>query len=55
MHGLVCVDKDQNLLYNSIIWCDSGAVSIGNDAFHALGADYLLIAFIKFSWKFHSL
>lgn len=42
MHGLVCIDKDQNLLYNSIIWCDSRAVSIGNDAFHALGADYCL-------------
>ncbi len=42
MHGLVCVDKDQNLLYNSIIWCDSRAVSIGNDAFNTLGADYCL-------------
>jgi xylulokinase len=42
MHGLVCVDKNQNLLYNSIIWCDSRAVSIGNDAFNKLGADYCL-------------
>jgi xylulokinase len=42
MHGLVCVDKEQNLLYNSIIWCDSRAVSIGNDAFNQLGSDYCL-------------
>jgi xylulokinase len=42
MHGLVCVDKDQNLLYNSIIWCDSRAVAIGNDAFNHLGGDYCL-------------
>ena len=26
MHGLVCVDKDQNVLRPSIIWCDSRAV-----------------------------
>lgn len=42
MHGLVCVDKDQNLLYNSIIWCDSRAVAIGNDAFNQLGGEYCL-------------
>ncbi len=42
MHGLVCIDKDQNLLYNSIIWCDSRAVSIGNNAFNKLGSDYCL-------------
>lgn len=42
MHGLVCIDKEQNILYNSIIWCDSRAVEIGNDAFIKLGADYCL-------------
>lgn len=42
MHGLVCIDKDQNLLYNSIIWCDSRAVAIGNDAFNKLGGEYCL-------------
>jgi xylulokinase len=26
MHGLVLVDKDQQVLRNSIIWCDSRAV-----------------------------
>jgi xylulokinase len=30
MHGLVMVDKEQNVLRNSIIWCDSRAVDIGN-------------------------
>ena len=38
MHGLVLVDKDQNVLRNSIIWCDSRAVDIGHDAFEKIGA-----------------
>ncbi|SKB65911.1 xylulokinase [Daejeonella lutea] len=42
MHGLVVVDKDQNVLRNSIIWCDSRAVEIGNNAFKAIGADKCL-------------
>ena len=37
MHGLVLVDKDQHVLRNSIIWCDSRAVEIGNKAFHEIG------------------
>ncbi len=37
MHGLVCVDKDQQLLRDSIIWCDSRAVELGNAAFNAIG------------------
>jgi xylulokinase len=37
MHGLVVVDKDYKLLRPSIIWCDSRAVEIGNDAFEKLG------------------
>ncbi len=37
MHGLVLVDKDQHALRNSIIWCDSRAVSIGDKAFEAIG------------------
>ena len=32
MHGLVVLDKNNNLLYNSIIWCDSRAVKIGQRA-----------------------
>ena len=37
MHGLVCVDKQQQVLRDSIIWCDSRAVEIGNKAFDAIG------------------
>src|ERR1041384_7694993 len=33
MHGLVCIDKNNNPVRNSIIWCDSRAVDIGNKAF----------------------
>ena len=42
MHGLVLVDKDQQLLRNSIIWCDSRAVALGNEAYDELGHDYCL-------------
>ena len=42
MHGLVLVDKDQNILRNSIIWCDSRAVEIGDKAFEAIGAEQCL-------------
>ena len=37
MHGLVCVDKDRNVLRPSIIWCDSRAVPYGQAALDALG------------------
>jgi xylulokinase len=37
MHGLVAVDKNGELLRNSIIWCDSRAVEIGNAAFETIG------------------
>jgi xylulokinase len=37
MHGLVIVDKDLNVLRPSIIWCDSRAVEIGNDALNGIG------------------
>ncbi len=37
MHGLVVVDKNNNVLRDSIIWCDSRAVEIGNQAFDAIG------------------
>ena len=42
MHGLVLVDKKQHVLRNSIIWCDSRAVEIGDGAFEAIGAGYCL-------------
>ncbi|MCX6229593.1 MAG: FGGY family carbohydrate kinase [Bacteroidia bacterium] len=37
MHGLVLVDKNQNVLRPSIIWCDSRATEIGNKAFEQIG------------------
>ena len=37
MHGLVCIDKDMNVLRPSIIWCDSRAVSYGKKAFDTIG------------------
>ena len=42
MHGLVVVDKQQHVLRNSIIWCDSRAVEIGNKAFEAIGEERCL-------------
>jgi len=39
MHGLVVVDKDQKVLRPSIIWCDSRAVEIGNQALADLGKE----------------
>jgi len=42
MHGLVLVDKEQNVLRNSIIWCDSRAVEIGDKAFEAIGQEQCL-------------
>lgn len=42
MHGLVCVDKNQEVLRDSIIWCDSRAVPYGDRAFHDLGAERCL-------------
>ena len=37
MHGLVLVDEEKEVLRPSIIWCDSRAVEIGNDAFEEIG------------------
>lgn len=42
MHGLVLVDENLEVLRPSIIWCDSRAVTIGDDAFEQLGTEYCL-------------
>lgn len=39
MHGLVVIDKYKKVLRPSIIWCDSRAVSIGNQTFNEIGKD----------------
>ena len=39
MHGLVVVDKQQKVLRDSIIWCDSRAVEMGEKAFNEIGEE----------------
>ncbi|SNR44227.1 xylulokinase [Lutibacter agarilyticus] len=39
MHGMVVVDKNQEVLRPSIIWCDSRAVEIGDATFQGVGED----------------
>jgi len=47
MHGLVVVDKDQQVLRPSIIWCDSRSVAIGQRAAQGLGEKYCLEHFLN--------
>ncbi len=47
MHGLVVVDKNYRALRPSIIWCDSRAVAIGQEAANALGEKYCLEHFLN--------
>ena len=42
MHGLVVVNKTKKLLRSSIIWCDSRAVNLGEEAFRSIGQNYCL-------------
>ncbi len=42
MHGLVMVDKSQQVIRPSIIWCDSRAAAIGDAAFAAIGEERCL-------------
>jgi xylulokinase len=42
MHGLVQVDKHNEPLRNSIIWCDSRAIPYGDAAANAIGHQYCL-------------
>lgn len=42
MHGLVLLNKEGKCLRNSIIWCDSRAVTIGEQTQAALGSAYCL-------------
>jgi len=47
MHGLVAVDHEGIPLRSSIIWCDSRAVSIGNEAFSTLGESFCLSHYLN--------
>jgi xylulokinase len=42
MHGLVLVDSNQNVIRDSIIWCDNRAVALGEKAFETIGHNYCL-------------
>ncbi len=42
MHGLVAVDKNEKVLRDSIIWCDSRAVPYGEKAFKTIGEQHSL-------------
>jgi xylulokinase len=42
MHGLVCLDKNRNVLRPAIIWCDSRAVPYGKEVFEAIGVEKCL-------------
>ena len=42
MHGLVVVDKNGIPLRPSIIWCDGRAVSIGDQAYNEIGAQWCM-------------
>jgi xylulokinase len=42
MHGLVCVDKDLQVLRPAVIWCDSRAVAYGEKGFAAIGQERCL-------------
>jgi xylulokinase len=42
MHGLVCIDRQGELIRPSIIWCDSRAVPYGDRAFAEIGTEKCL-------------
>jgi len=52
MHGLVCVNKNQQVLRNSIIWCDSRSVTCGNNASEAIGQEKCLSNLLNYPGNF---
>lgn len=47
MHGLVMVDKNQQVLRPSIIWCDSRAAGYGEKAFDEIGGERCLSSLLN--------
>lgn len=47
MHGLVLIGHDGQVLRPAIIWCDSRAVGLGNQAFEAMGEAHCLKNFLN--------
>lgn len=52
MHGLVCVDKNMEVLRPSIIWCDSRAVPYGDKATNDIGGDQCLKHLLNYPGNF---
>jgi xylulokinase len=52
MHGLVCVDKKQEVLRPSIIWCDSRAVPVGEKAAAQIGEEKCLKSLLNLPGNF---
>jgi len=52
MHGLVCVDKELQVLRPSIIWCDSRAVGIGEEVTKKIGAETCLESLLNYPGNF---
>jgi len=52
MHGLVCIDKKQNVLRPAIIWCDSRAVPYGEKAQQIIGAGNCLSSLMNLPGNF---
>ena len=55
MHGLVVVDESLNVLRPAIIWCDSRAVDIGEEAAESIGRDACLKRLLNFPGNFTEL
>ena len=53
MHGLVVADKDNNIIRNAIIWCDSRAIEIGERALQDMGRDKILKSHLNSPGNFY--
>ena len=53
MHGLVMVDAQLNSIYNSIIWCDSRAVEIGDVTAKEIGIENCLTSMLNTPGNLH--
>jgi xylulokinase len=47
MHGLVCLDENNQPLRPAIIWCDSRGVEYGAEAFEKMGQNFCLEHFLN--------
>ncbi len=52
MHGLVLVDEKHEVLYPSIIWCDSRAVETGQGITSQIGSDECLNSYLNLPGNF---